>query len=130
MRNIEIWRHELFVTIRAISDSVGMRRLWLGLEPGAISSFAEEVAHVFHDFDIDGLIKLGPEGARLNLKQFSALCEFRDQLRMYVNGVPTRPLTLVDPITVLDDPKWEEVVRAARKFVSLLDGAPTASATG
>jgi len=121
MRDHEIWRSELFSEIRTIANAGELKRLWSGLDPHAISSFAEEVAHVFDDYDIDGFIAAAPDEVRLNLVQFGALRRFRDRFAVYLDGLAPRPLTCIDHETILADPQWGEVTKAAREFIALLD---------
>jgi hypothetical protein len=124
MRDYEIWRTELVSEIRTIANADELKRLWSGLEPHAISSFAEEVAHVFDDYDIDGFIAAEPNKAKLNIEQFAALRRFRDRFAAYVDGMVPAPLTAIDHETVLADPKWGEVTRTALEFIVLLDAQP------
>jgi len=124
MRDHEIWRSELVSEIRTIANDGELKRLWSGLDPRVISSFAEEVAHVFDDFDIDGFITAGPSKAKLHLEQFGALRRFRDRFAAYINGVAPTPLTSIDHETVIADPQWGEVTEAAREFIALLDAQP------
>lgn len=124
MRHHETWRSELVSEIRTIANAGELKRLWSGLDPHAISSFAEEVAHVFDDHDIDGFIAAGPGNAKLNLEQFDALRRFRDRFAAYIDGVAPTPITSIDHQTVLADPQWGEVTEAAREFIALLDTQP------
>ena len=124
MRDHEIWRSELVSEIRMIANDGDLKRLWSGLDPHAISSFAEEAAHVFDDFDIDGFITAGPGKGKLQLEQFCALRRFRDRFAAYIDGVAPTPLTSINHETVLADPQWTEVTGAAREFIALLDAQP------
>ena len=124
MRDHEIWRSELVGEIRTIANASELKRLWSGLDPHAISSFAEEVAHVFDDYDIDGFITAGPSKAKLHLEQFGALRRFRDRFAAYIDWVAPTPLTSIDHQTVLADPQWGDVTQAAREFIELLDAQP------
>jgi hypothetical protein len=120
MRNIEIWRSELVSEIRTIADSSELRRLWSGRSPQKISSFAEEVAHIFDDYDIDGFIAQGPSRAGLNSTQFSALCRFRDRFSYFLEGMAPGAATSVAHEQVLADPKWHDVMKAASEFTKLI----------
>ena len=121
MRDHQLWRSELVSEIRTIADDGELKRLWSGLDPHGISSFAEEVAHVFDDYDIDGFIAAGPSTAKLHLDQFGALRRFRDRFAAYIDGLAPTPLTSINHETVLADPHWGEVTDAARQFIALLD---------
>lgn len=121
MRDHDIWRAELFSEIRTIANADEIRRLWSGLDAHAISSFAEEVAHVFNDYDIDGFIDAGCHKAQLNLDQFRALRKFRNQLASCVDEMAATPLALIDHQAVLASLGWGEVTESAREFVALLD---------
>ena len=124
MRDYEIWRRELVSEIRTIANAGELKRLWSALDPHAISSFAEEVAHVFDDYDIDGFIAAGPNKVKLHLEQFGALRRFRDRFAAYIDGVAPTLLTSIDHKTVLADPQWGEVTEAAREFIALLEAQP------
>lgn len=121
MRNHATWRSELFSEIRTIANADELKRLWSGLDEHGISSFAEEIAHVFDDYDIDGFIAAGPDRARLQPNQFGALRRFRDQFAVYIAGLAPAALTTINHERVLSDPQWGEVTRLAREFVALLD---------
>lgn len=124
MRDHEIWRSELVDEIRTLANVDELKRLWAGLDPHAISSFAEEVAHVFDDYDIDGFIAAGPNQAKLQTEQFEALRRFRDRFAAYVDTLAPTSLTLIDYNAVLADPQWSEVTEAAREFIALFDAQP------
>ncbi len=121
MRDHAIWRSELVGEIRTIANAGELKRLWSGLDPDAISSFAEEVAHIFDDYDIDGFIAAGPDKAKLHPEQLGALRRFRDRFAAYIDGVAPTPLTSINHETILADPHWGEVTKVAREFVSLFD---------
>ena len=127
MRDHEIWRRVLVSEIRTIANDGELKRLWSGLDPHAISSFAEEVAHVFDDFDIDGFVTAGPGKAKLHLEQFDALRRFRDRFAAYIDGMAPASLISINQETVLADPQWGEVTGAAREFIALLDAQPETS---
>jgi hypothetical protein len=121
MKDHEIWRTELFSEIRTIADASELRRLWSGKDAHQISSFAEEVAHVFDDFDIDGFIAAGPEKAKLRPEQFDALCKFRNFFSIYIDSKASMTLTTVDHESILSDPNWKEVTKAASEFISSIN---------
>jgi hypothetical protein len=121
MRDHTIWRNELISVIRTISDVNELERLWFGINPREISSFAEEVAHVFDDYSIDDFILAGPQKAVLTTEQFDALCRFRDKFFHYIREIALRPFTSVDYKKILADPEWHEVIKAAQEFITLLD---------
>lgn len=121
MRNIEIWRNELFDEIRTIANPMALQKLWSGSDPCSISSFEEEVAHVFDDYDIDGFIAHGLVVSKLNSMQFSSLCKFRDIFSAYVDEVASIRSASIDYVAILADPRWREVMSAAFEFVELLD---------
>jgi hypothetical protein len=124
MKGHEIWRRELFDEIRSIADEDELRRLWSGMSSHAISSFAEEVAHVFDDYDIDGFIECGSAQAKLHLDQFDALRRCRDLFAIYIESVAPASVTSINYEKVLADPQWRSVAEAARAFIFLLDARP------
>jgi hypothetical protein len=121
MRDHDIWRSELINEIRTIANPNELKRLWSGADSHLISSFAEEVAHVFDDYDIDGFIASGQYKAKLDLEQFVALQKFRDLFAEFVNKMAPMPLTSIAHETVLADQHWSGVSNAAREFITLLD---------
>ena len=120
MRDHNNWRSELISEIRTIADTNELRRLWSGAEPQSISSFAEEVSHVFDDYDIDGFIAAGVDKSKLRLDQFEALGKFRDQFAAYIRGWSSTPLTSIRHEQILGDPRWHEVTKSACDFIGLL----------
>jgi hypothetical protein len=121
MRDHTIWRNELICEIRTIADIDELERLWFGINPREISSFAEEVAHVFDDYSIDDFILAGPQKAVLNIEQFDALCRFRDRFSRYIDEMASRSLAFIDDKKIIIDPQWHEVIKAAQEFITLLD---------
>lgn len=120
MRDRKTWRSELLDEIRTLASNEELRRLWSGKDPTAVSSFAEEVAHVFDDFDIDGFIAAGAAEGNLTEEQFSALRRFRDKFAEYVALHRAHDLGTIGHEAVLADPRWKEVELAAGHFVALL----------
>jgi hypothetical protein len=121
MRDIKIWKKELFSEICTIADLEELENLWSGKNKTAISSFSEEVSHVFDDYDIDGLIAKGANEIGLTSDQFNALCRFRDQFLSYINSAPQGNSAHPNYLDVLKDPKWIAVSKAAQEFSVLLD---------
>jgi hypothetical protein len=121
MRDHRIWRRELIDEIRTIADVEELERLWSGTDPSSISSFAEEVAHVFDDYDLNGFITAGALLGRLRSEQFDALVRFRDHFAAYIDQLSPTPLTSIERERILGDPKWGQVTNAAREFIALID---------
>jgi hypothetical protein len=127
MRDYQIWHDELVSEVRTISDATELERLWSARESDSVSSFAEDVAHVFDDFDIDGFLSDEKCRARFNGGQLEALRMFRDKFARYVDLLRPGQLATIDYKRVLDDPKWSEVVGAAHAFIELYDQGRAAS---
>lgn len=123
MRDAKIWRDELFSEIKTISNRFELNRLWSGLDKRSVSSFAEEVEHVFSDYDIDGFLVAGQAVTQLNQGQLDALRAFRDAFAAYLSGLH-RPSSGVTSRDVLLDPNWEPVMYAAARFVETLGENP------
>lgn len=124
MRNYEIWRSELISEIRTIADASQLKSLWSGADPRSVSSFAEEVAHVFDDYDIDGFIAIGMDKGKLRLEQFNALIRFRDRFVAYLDELEPTPLVSINYERILSDPQWGDVTNAAGAFIALIDDLP------
>jgi hypothetical protein len=121
MRDRAIWKSELISEIRTIADDAELSRLWSGADPSSISSFVEEVTHVFDDYDIDGFIRTGADSGVLNPDQFVALRSFRDRFATYIDVLGPKLLGSISHESVLRDPLWGAVTTAAREFIALLD---------
>jgi len=121
MRDPDTWRTELISEIRTISNTVELRDLWRG-RGGGISSFAEEVSHVFDDYDIDAYLA---DRAAIDLSddQARTLKEFRDHFSTFIASC-RQPLHLVSSDEILAQPGWHQVCEAARKFIQAVDMAP------
>ena len=119
MRNIDTWRDELFSEIRTLANPFELNRLWSGVDGRNISSFAEEVEHIFSDYDIDGFLFLDQAHTTLTQEQALALRSFRDAFSKYVERLPI-PVSSVRSKDVLIDPAWNAVMQAARNFVEQL----------
>lgn len=120
MRDIDIWRHELFDVVCTIANPEEIRVLWLGEDPSAISSYEEEVAHVFHDYEIDAFLELEPVVSGITSEQLEALRNFRDAFREFVSYVYRIYGSTPSPQQILDDKKWNEVQKLASKFIESL----------
>ncbi|HZZ91130.1 MAG TPA: hypothetical protein VFE23_01120 [Usitatibacter sp.] len=120
MRDAKIWRDELFSEIRTISNRFELNRLWSGVDKKWVSSFAEEVEHVFSDFDIDAFLAADQSVTQLTPDQLAALRAFRDALASYVSKL-SRPTSRISYQDVLLDPAWEPVMRAAANFAQMVD---------
>ena len=124
MRDHDIWCSELVSEIRTIADTSELKRLWSGADPRSVSSFAEEVAHVFDDYDINGFIAAGAGVGKLHHEQLDALVRFRDRFAAYIDRLAPTPLVAIGYERVLGDPQWGDVTNAAREFIALLDKQP------
>jgi hypothetical protein len=120
MRDLNIWRSELISEISTISSMSELKRLWSGHDVNEVSSFSEEVAHIFDDYDINGFIDNGPFKAEMNAAQFDALCEFRHQFSDYVDRFTAEQITTMDHDAIFSDPKWLKVIAAAYAFINTL----------
>lgn len=127
MRDLTIWRAELIDEIRTIADLDGLQRLWLGKDEGAISSFEEEVAHIFDDYQIDDFLRLPKESTKLSAEQTSALVRFRDCFSSFLASPRAKPYADRE---ILKDPKWHEVVTRAKEFIDRVDEASAPTAQG
>jgi hypothetical protein len=120
MRDAKIWREELFSEIRTLANRFELNRLWSGSDKNYVSSFAEEVEHVFSDYDINAFISADRSVTQLRAEQLEALRQFRDALSSYVAGLAL-PGSSVNSRDVLLDPNWEPVMDAAARFIRMLD---------
>lgn len=111
----DVWRAELIDELRTIADLQELESLWLGNDQAKISSFTEEVVHVFDDLDIDAFLALKSSDTDLSPRQRQTLVMFRDALLDYVNATrSTRP----DAPSVLADPRFRHVSALARQFLN------------
>ena len=118
------WRRELFDEIRTIADRKELEDLWFGKDSTAISSYEEEVAHVFDDYDIDGFIERSAAERWLVPTQLDALRNFRDTFANFVRDTRMKFGEKVDPHIILNDPKWAKVMSAAKDFITLIGQRP------
>ena len=121
MRDIAIWRLELFDELRTIANRSELEQLWSGVNPNAISSYQEEVEHVFSDFDIDGFLSLDPKQNGLTPPQLLALRRFRDEFSNYVDYTNREYKGKPDFRVVLADSQWARIMFLAQEFVALID---------
>jgi hypothetical protein len=122
MRDIDIWRNELFDVVCTIANRNELEALWLGRNPSQISSYEEEVAHVFNDYEIDAFLDLDPTVSGATRPQIEALRGFRDTFREFVTHVTHSYGQTPDPRAILADNGWAEVQRRAEIFVRSLTG--------
>jgi hypothetical protein len=121
MRDAATWRKSLFDEIRTIASRSEIERLWSGKDPLAISSYQEEVAHVFDDFDADGFIAMASTKNWLDNAQLTALRDFRDEFASYVIDTNREFGGQPDYQVVLADPRWTQIMSLADTFISLID---------
>lgn len=117
MNSIEVLFTELKGEIRTIASLQELRELWSGSNPSRISSPAEEVAHVFDDYQIDRILDTGRDTLKATAAEFQALREFRDAMNRYLEHIGPGQLHAISWQEVLRDPVWKEVSLAARKFI-------------
>jgi len=121
MKDANTWRGELISEIRTIANPEKLARLWYGKDGLEISSFSEEVAHVFDDYDIDGFLAQDLALSQLNEAQHVALQDFRDRFSDFIDRLGNRNVSAIDPKEILDNPGWSLVVEKARRFLQLID---------
>jgi len=119
--DFEGWRNELISEIRVISKRSEIEKLWSGIEPKRISSYEEEVAHVFSDYDIDGFLSLDEGKTGLTPLQTAALRKFRDSFHKYVGFTNKEYNGLPDYRLILEDPKWDSIMKLAAEFISMIE---------
>jgi len=117
--NVSTWKAELIDELRTFSNLEELERLWLGKDPQIISSFTEEVAHVFDDLDIDGFLALDPASIGFSEIQRQYLMEFRDALSNYVELM--KRVRRTNDKAILDDPSFQRITTLADHFVRQLD---------
>jgi hypothetical protein len=120
MMDAATWRKELFDEIRTIANRSDLEQLWSGKNPMAISSYDEEVAHVFDDYNIDGFIARCAASDWLSAAQLSALKTFRDEFASYVDFTNRTSEGKSDYRIILADPRWIRIMSLAEEFVSLI----------
>jgi hypothetical protein len=123
MRDIAIWRNELIDELRTIGNRKELEQLWSETGPNAtaISSYPEEVEHVFSDFDIDGFLSLDLKQSGLTPSQSLALHQFRDEFSKFVDYTNREHHGMPDYRTVLADPRWARIMALAKEFITLID---------
>lgn len=119
MRDLATWKRELLCEIETISDKAELERLWLVPGSHSASSFAEEVAHVFDDFDIDGFVEQDLRKTGLSSAQLDALRSFRDAFASYVSTLKNEfGDTNPQPAWILRDPRWAHIMNLAASLVA------------
>ena len=112
------WKAELIDEVRTLSNLKELETLWLGKDPHRISSFTEEVAHVFADLDIDSFLALDPTVVGLSEIQRQSLIQFRDALSDYVDA--TKHVHRDDK-AILEDPSFRRITGLADLFIQQLE---------
>lgn len=116
MTTIQSMFAELRSVIETIADPQQLRQLWSGSKHQEISSPAEEIAHVFDDYQIDAILKTDRSVLDVSESEFRALTVFRDSINRYLEHIAPRRLQSIDWREVLDDPYWRDVSSAAKAF--------------
>lgn len=117
MTPIKTLFNELKGEIETIADERELRKLWSGSDPKSISSPAEEVAHVFDDYQIDRILRAGREVIGVTESEFHALRAFREAFALYLEHIAPKSIQTLDWEEVLGDPLWQRVSLAAKDFV-------------
>ncbi len=121
MNDMDVWRRELIDEVRTIANHQMLERLWLGEDPHEVSSYLEEVAHIFDDYDINGFLLRSTDETRLTPQQFAALRRFRDEMAHYVSQIKNEYSNAPDNEFVLSDPRWKNVMKLAQDFMGAIE---------
>lgn len=111
------WKAGVKEALESFSDKQHQREAWFGA--GRYQSSPEEFwCGLFDDFRFlefvdDPLVNLNTEQKRA-AKEFLQRCdEYSETEILNINGFP-------DPASTIDDPKWDAVRHAARRFLVLI----------
>jgi len=111
--DLNAWRSVVRQVVMAISDEKFQRRAWFGVGP-EVSSPDEEFCKFFGDAAIEDFLKRSDNG--LNKQQLDAGKHLLTLMRKLSDETPNH----IQPSSLIDDPRWQEVREAAAQFSTLL----------
>lgn len=108
------WKQLIYESCSRIADKKYQSRAWFGLG-SEVSSPEELYCELFDDLLFEEFL----ESKESNLSQ-----EHRNiglLLKDTLNDYPLKDDDFIDPQIVIDDPKWEEVRKLAKRFLELFE---------
>lgn len=115
------WKTELTDELRTFANPDELELLWLSGNSERISSFSEEVAHVFDDLDIDAFLALSPNDTGLSNAQQRYLLDFRNALSAYVDQLKSMKRPRPSDKEILEDLDFKRITALARRFVEEIE---------
>ena len=107
--------------MEAIADRKYQERSWLGNFSGSapynhqeMSSPDEDINRLYSDLDFEEV--LHSNSLELNARQQRAGTILRNALNEYTDQTPE----VLDPVAVIDDPRWERIRILAKEFADAL----------
>jgi hypothetical protein len=114
--DLTAWRRVLEEVVDAISDEDLQRRAWFGIGPEE-SSPDEDICQFFGDAAIEEFLDRDDTG--LNAAQIDAGRRLVAMMRE-LSDKTDRATGHIKPSELIDDPRWQEIRRAAADFRKLL----------
>lgn len=114
--NIEAWRKVIEQGADGIADEELQRRAWFGIGPEE-SSPEETINQFLGDAAIREFLSRKDTG--LNELQIESGRRLVDLMERLLKDMP-QGYRFIDPLKLIDDPRWNEIREAATRFSALL----------
>lgn len=114
----EEWVRVIAKAVWQIADREYQERSWFGLSATEVGSADEAFNRLFSDLDFEDFLE-SPH-VQLTNQQHQLGAALRDRMNEYASRTPTN---LSDP-EVFNDPAWDEIRQAARRFFDSLQVGP------
>jgi hypothetical protein len=111
--DVKAWRRIVEQTVDGIADEALQRRAWFGIGPEE-SSPDEEFCMFFGDAAIEEFLDRHDVG--LDAKQIEAGRHLLKLMRGLSDETPDH----IEPADLIDDPRWQNIRKAAARFHKLL----------
>ena len=113
MINYQLWKENIYNSIKNISDIERQKVLWLGKDPNSAASFNEDINTLYDTFCFaDDLWK------DEHISKFYFKNVLLNQLRVLKNMVDNYNEKSTDE-EILNDPDWLKIVNQAKKIIEL-----------
>ncbi|MEZ5824988.1 MAG: hypothetical protein R3C97_09670 [Geminicoccaceae bacterium] len=118
--NIDIWRNELFDIIKAISNKDELQMLWYGSNRDMISSYDEDLEHLFGLYNIEKFALLNEHESKINKSQNNLLKTFIKEIDNFEKARKLDPSDFSPDIVLINSSEWKVVMHAAKRFINSL----------
>jgi hypothetical protein len=106
--NPNIWKKNIYDSLKNLSDIELQKLTWLGKHPKYISSFTEIISVLYDDFDFERYIQYYESKYGMD-DLYKSFCELNNSINSYQE--------LESDELILKDPNWIKITKKAKEIV-------------